>query len=153
MGEPTPDLSETIEQAFRQSVPTAFAFLSSEFGFTLVPEHPRRFAAKSPNCRVVMDLDHNRFGAWIERLDTRLPAGRPTFTAKAIGVGWIAVCQAYEHDLALRSRSDLAFLHAQINLNASWLRQYCLPLLHRDFSMWADLEKCLEIVVPAWRSK
>lgn len=122
-----------LEQLFRETVPTKFAFLRDAFGYSLRQEYPWRFVAEATYCRVFMEYEKDHFSCWLERPKTNVPEENAT---RAIGVRWIAECQGYVQPPRLFGLTREVILRREMDEAVLQLQQYGSKFLQGNFAEW-----------------
>ena len=139
---------KAVEEAFRSAIPSAFSFLSSQYGFKLFQENQYLFKARSTFCHVNIYLEWHEIVVALRPSVSRNDSESPG--SAFLGLGVIINCidpQTSFHPISVSTPEEIRKESERL---AALLTKYCEPLLRGDFSLWSKLEACGDKVANKW---
>jgi hypothetical protein len=140
---------QKFEKCFQKTVPVAFGFLESKFGFTLTRKTVWEYVGESPylRIRVMSDTGQLIIVSFTPKKYSLNSAQIPS----EIGLGIIIPCLYPSVGYNSRFCRNIKDFELEINKSAELLNRYCIPFLNGDFSDWEKVEACAKKVVQEWR--
>ncbi len=137
---------------FCETVPGAFSFLATEYGFTLAQENECLFTARSKDCLVRVYLEWGDIAVTLQPSDVHQIQG-PRAPARELGLAIILACLDIKIEWPGGLVTKPEELTTRIHQLATLLRTHCVPLLQGDFSNWSRFEAYGESLVGTWKEE
>ena len=137
---------------FRETVPVAFSFLATEYGFALAQENECLFTARSRQCLVRIYLEWGDIAVSLQPSDVH-QVQSPYTSARELGLAIILACLDAKIEWPSGLVTKPEELTTRIHQLATLLQTHCVPLLQGNFSDWPRFEAYGESLVGTWKEE
>ena len=125
------------DPGFREAIPTVFAFLENDYGFSPIERTPRFvYRSESDDLALEWQVDGGTLVMSMQPKESALPRGK---ASGPLGIQVILGCIVPDAGIVLSGgRRELSRKEIWGNARkiADYLTRYCQPILRGDFSDW-----------------